>query len=80
MKIRRHEYKTKPRKCPQCGSVRVASILYGLPDYGEELERKLKEGRIILGGCCALKDDPTWQCADCDTPIYKKPLNEASHK
>ena len=48
----------QPDACPQCGSKRVASILYGLPMFNEELERRLSTGEIVLGGCCVCEDDP----------------------
>ena len=34
----------KSDKCPECGSKKVASILYGLPMFDEELERRLNAG------------------------------------
>ena len=55
----------KPDACPKCGSNKVARILYGLPDFSEELERKLGAGEIVLGGCTVFGDDPTWHCNDC---------------
>ncbi len=58
--------KSKPKKCPNCGSAKVASILYGLPMFNEELERDLESGEVILGGCCVTDDDPLWQCMECD--------------
>ena len=42
--------KRKPRKCPQCGSAKIADILYGLPIFSPELEKELKDGKIELGG------------------------------
>ena len=30
----------QPDGCPKCGSKKVASILYGLPMFDEELERQ----------------------------------------
>jgi len=42
--------KRKPRKCPQCGSAKIADILYGHPAYLPELDKSLKEGKIVLGG------------------------------
>jgi hypothetical protein len=54
--------KSKPKKCPKCGSGKVASILYGLPMFNEKLERGLESGEVILGGCCVTYDDPLWQC------------------
>lgn len=65
-------YSRKPRKCPACGSKRIARILYGLPAFSDELQRDLEEGKITLGGCCIRDDDPVWQCADCDMEFYKK--------
>lgn len=70
----RCESKTKPKKCPACGSSRIAEILYGMPAFSAKLERDLNAGRIVLGGCCVTNDDPKWQCADCQMPVYKKTL------
>ena len=61
-----------PRKCPACGSTKVASILYGFPAYDEKMQKDLKDGKIVLGGCCVNHDDPVWQCAECDVQIYRK--------
>lgn len=38
-------------KCPHCGSIDTAKYIYGKPVYSEKLEKKLKEGKWILGGC-----------------------------
>jgi hypothetical protein len=54
-----------PTECPACGGPRVASILYGLPDFSPELDRELDAGRIVLGGCIVCDDDPEWACEDC---------------
>ena len=50
----------KPRKCPQCGHAPLASILYGSVRFSDDLERKLKKGTIVLGGCLIGMDDPAW--------------------
>lgn len=68
----RHESSRKPRKCPSCGSGRIATILYGLPAFSPELEADLDAGRIVLGGCCVTDDDPAWQCLDCQATIYRQ--------
>jgi len=62
--------KRKPRKCPKCGFSPVASILYGLPALDEELERKLNDKSLALGGCVVDIDDPKWKCTSCDTEFY----------
>ncbi|RMG53061.1 MAG: hypothetical protein D6723_07730 [Acidobacteria bacterium] len=68
------ESKRKPRKCPVCGSSRIARILYGLPppDLPEKLKNDLDAGRIVFGGCIVFGDDPTWQCVNCGTSIFRK--------
>lgn len=68
----RFESSRKPRKCPACGSKRVASIMYGYPILSEELEKQLEAGEITLGGCCISSDDPKWECVDCDVQVYRK--------
>lgn len=72
----RFESPRKPRKCPACGSNRIASILYGYPMFSEELEKKLAAGSVTLGGCIITGDDPVWECADCKTPIYRTYLEK----
>ncbi len=61
----------KPRRCPQCGHYPVASILYGMPAYDDELKRKIEEGRIAIGGCIESPDFPTWVCSKCGLAIYR---------
>ena len=72
--------KRKPRKCPQCGSAKIADILYGLPAFSPELDKSLKEGKIVLGGCIMWGDDPKWKCAECETDIYKETDKRAKHE
>jgi hypothetical protein len=55
----------RPENCPRCDSKRVADILYGLPDFSDELVRKLDAGEIVLGGCTIFEGDPTWHCVAC---------------
>jgi DNA-directed RNA polymerase subunit RPC12/RpoP len=68
----RVESAQKPRKCPECGQAPLASILYGMPAFDEELERKMNEGRITLGGCCVSDDDPAWECTHCGLKIFRR--------
>ena len=62
--------KRKPRKCPKCGFSPVASILYGMPAYDDELERRLENKSLVLGGCMEELDAPKWQCVGCDRQFY----------
>ena len=52
-------------KCPKCGSKRVAPILYGMPAYDEELERKINSEEVYLGGCIISGSDPQYHCFGC---------------
>jgi hypothetical protein len=51
------------RRCPRCGSTRVAEIVYGLPSA--ELLEASRKGKIALGGCVIEPDIPTWLCRAC---------------
>ena len=61
----------KPKVCHECGSEKIARILYGLPVYTEDISKKVENNEIVLGGCCITKDDPSWQCTDCGTVILE---------
>lgn len=52
--------------CPECNSTNAAAILYGTPFFNEELERMLREGKIVLGGTTSGGfDSPEWHCNNC---------------
>lgn len=52
--------------CPNCGSERVARILWGLPDFSSaSLQLALEEKRVVLGGCCVWSTCPKWFCNAC---------------
>ena len=71
MKSNRIERAEKPQSCPECGKAPLATILYGMPAFDQELEREMKEGRVTLGGCCIGDDDPVWECTGCGLPIFR---------
>lgn len=52
-------------KCPRCGSINTARILYGMPAMDEELERKINAGKIYIGGCCITGFDEKYYCNAC---------------
>ncbi len=70
--MKKVEYRYKPKKCPACKSLRVATIYYGMMPMTDNLREKIDAGKVALGGCCLSFDDPTWQCADCGVDIYRK--------
>ncbi len=51
--------------CPKCGSNDAANILYGLPDFTDELKREIDAKRVVLGGCTVFGEDPQWHCNKC---------------
>ncbi len=68
----------KPIRCPVCGSKKVVPILWGLPS--EEGGRRAHDGEVVLGGCCVSDRDPSWQCRNCGTQIYREELRRSSGK
>ena len=64
-------YKQKPKKCPNCKFTPVASISYGFPLWDEEMEEKVKAGRLVLGGCMHEIGAPMWKCSSCGMEMWK---------
>lgn len=70
-------------KCPHCGSTDTARYLYGYPAFNEEMQKKLDEGKMVLGGCCIdvvhVNDQrvtimPTRRCNKCKKDFGKPPI------
>ena len=59
-------------KCPQCGSEKIADILYGYPGFSPELDKLLDKGKVVLGGCCITDNDPLWRCTECGNDINEE--------
>lgn len=64
-------YKKKTLICPICGSTNIASYLFGMPAYDEELEEKLANNEVVLGGCCIMPDSPAYHCNECEEDFGK---------
>ena len=65
-----------PSPCPECGSSRVAWILYGYPAgdliwFATEIEGGYEiAGRLFtIGGCVLMGDDPEFRCLDCSMGV-----------
>ena len=61
-------------KCPFCGSMNTALYIYGYPLFDEKMQKKLDEGKWILGGCFIdlkevdgqmINTRPARKCNDC---------------
>lgn len=50
--------------CPKCQSKNILKIIYGLPSG--ELIKESRQGKFALGGCCVHKNNPRWQCNQCN--------------
>jgi hypothetical protein len=69
--VMKTSFSGKPRKCPNCGSRKIAAYLYGMPAYTPDLEKELQQGTIALGGCSIGAEMPEWVCIDCKTDLFK---------
>ena len=67
----RVECPKRPRKCPHCDKYTIAKILYGMRPTTDALEKKMAEGKVVLGGCIISDDDPAWMCTYCELSIYR---------
>ena len=61
---------SKPHYCPVCGSAKIGTYLWGEPAMSKKLESEMKEGKIIIAGCCISEDDPLYACLECKTDFY----------
>ncbi|KEQ56553.1 hypothetical protein AAA799B03_00989 [Marine Group I thaumarchaeote SCGC AAA799-B03] len=52
-------------ECPKCGGDDIAMILWGTPKFSSELKDKVKQKKIILGGCEVSRNNPELECNDC---------------
>ena len=70
-------------KCPNCGSTNTARYIYGYPLYDEEMQKRLDEGKWVLGGCCISSVEidgqqidtmPARKCNDCKKDFASAPI------
>ena len=70
-------------KCPFCGSTNTARYIYGYPLFSERMEKKLNDGKWILGGCCMATVEingqivnmkPHRKCNKCKKDFGKPPV------
>ena len=61
------------KKCPFCGSTRLGHIIYGLPDYTEELIRRIDNEEVYMGGCLIMEGYPEYHCYACGQNVGKRP-------
>jgi hypothetical protein len=57
-------------QCVKCGSTRVIPIRYGYP--GDKMLKLSKEGKIKLGGCVVVDDNPNLCCVKCENEWLDK--------
>jgi len=66
----------RPRQCPECGSEKIAEIIYGLVASDLEIEKQVKMGRIVLAGCDVPRKPMRWKCLNCKAEWGKVELQE----
>ena len=52
-------------RCPKCGSVDLAEIIYGPVDMTEELLRQVKAKKILIRNEPKPKNPPQYYCYHC---------------
>ena len=68
-------------ECPECKSDEVADILFGLPDFTEELSNQLSAGYVVLGGCMILEEfQPDFHCNNCEYQWDARYPDKGRHK
>jgi hypothetical protein len=63
------------KKCPRCGSRDIATILYGMPVFDDELRSKIDVGKLRLGGCCSGEPAPKYFCNGCGKGFAAPPIH-----
>ena len=68
--------------CAKCGSNEITEISYGLPSWlivdepvDPQIEKLIKERRIVLGGCVKSEESPRYYCRSCGNTFgdYRRP-------
>ncbi|WP_346619239.1 hypothetical protein [Blastococcus montanus] len=52
------------RVCPGCGREDSIPVVYGLP--GGDIFEQAEHGRVALGGCLVMEEQPAFVCRSCD--------------
>ena len=66
-----------PKKCPECGSERVATIYYGSAGEDPEIYEKMYTGEFYPGGCDVTGESPpAWHCNECEHEWGEAELGE----
>ena len=64
--------------CPECSSKgSVIPIRYGMP--GPEMQQDYYEGKIKLGGCSMVENNPDYHCKDCKYEWQRGKRNEGHY-
>ena len=62
------------KKCPVCGSERVAPIVYGLLRVDEEMKRKIHNEVFFPGGDIVPECAPKFHCFECGRDLGSPPI------
>ena len=65
------------KKCPHCGNREGIPIVYGYPSM--ELAEEAEKGKVVLGGCCVMEDNPVYHCDRCQHQWNRSEAEEAAY-
>ena len=55
----------KQRVCPKCKSYDITFLLWGLPNFSDELQKEIDKGKIELRGCVIYPHSKHFRCNNC---------------
>ena len=55
----------KQRVCPKCKSDDITLLLWGLPNFSDELQKEIDKGKIELRGCVIYPHSKQFRCNNC---------------
>jgi len=64
--------RTKPRKCPNCGSKKVADVHCGQLFVSDILREEINKGRAVLRTYYNDGPVPSWECRYCGMEMVKE--------
>ena len=57
---------TRTEICPECKSDKITFLLWGLPAFSDELEKRIDKGEVELRGCCVDPHSKQFRCNNCN--------------
>lgn len=65
-----------PPRCPACGGMNIARLLYGEPSASTRVDDLIASGQIKLGGCDISDHSPEYSCNVCGLEFRATPTDD----